>query len=152
MSFSGRFVVAERQRSREISSIDLQEVRISRISAIEPQHRAFPAMGDKRARNDKATAQTRNRCHIFGGLCHRRRSRRNGNIDSSQTRTDPAVTMVRGAPTLAAAADEACNWVCEGIVSKRLGSSYRSGRSPHWIKVKNPNAPAVKREGWKRIG
>ena len=58
-------------------------------------------MGDKRARNDKATAQTRNRCHIFGGLCHRRRSRRNGNIDSSQTRTDPAVTMVRGAPTLA---------------------------------------------------
>ena len=35
---------------------------------------------------------------------------------------------------------------CEGIVSKRLGSRYRSGRSPHWIKVKNPNAPAVKRE------
>jgi hypothetical protein len=23
---------------------------------------------------------------------------------------------------------------------------YRSGRSPHWIKSKNPNAPAVKRE------
>jgi len=36
--------------------------------------------------------------------------------------------------------------LCEGIVSKRLGSLYRSGRSPHWIKVKNPNAPAVKRE------
>ncbi len=35
---------------------------------------------------------------------------------------------------------------CEGIVSKRLGSSYRRGRSPHWVKVKNPNAPAVKRE------
>jgi len=32
------------------------------------------------------------------------------------------------------------------IVSKRLGSSYRSGRSKHWIKVKNPKAPAVKRE------
>jgi hypothetical protein len=29
---------------------------------------------------------------------------------------------------------------------KRLGSRYRSGRSPHWIKVKNPDAPAVKRE------
>jgi len=41
---------------------------------------------------------------------------------------------------------EACKLGCEGIVSKRLGSSYRSGRSPHWVKVKNPNAPAVKRE------
>jgi hypothetical protein len=35
---------------------------------------------------------------------------------------------------------------CEGIVSKRLGSIYRRGRSPLWIKVKNPAAPAVKRE------
>jgi hypothetical protein len=23
---------------------------------------------------------------------------------------------------------------------------YRSGRSPHWLKMKNPAAPAVKRE------
>jgi ATP dependent DNA ligase domain len=35
---------------------------------------------------------------------------------------------------------------CEGIVSKRLGSPYRSGRSPHWLKIKNPAVPAVKRE------
>jgi ATP-dependent DNA ligase len=35
---------------------------------------------------------------------------------------------------------------CGGIVSKRLGSSYRSGRADCWIKVKNPNAPAVRRE------
>ena len=40
----------------------------------------------------------------------------------------------------------ACKLGCEGIVSKRLGSSYRSGRSPHWIKVKNPKALAVTRE------
>ena len=40
----------------------------------------------------------------------------------------------------------ACKLGCEGIVSKRLGTPYRSGRSPHWVKVKNPNAPAVKRE------
>jgi bifunctional non-homologous end joining protein LigD len=40
----------------------------------------------------------------------------------------------------------ACQLGCEGIVSKRLGSPYRSGRSPQWVKVKNPNAPAVKRE------
>ena len=31
-------------------------------------------------------------------------------------------------------------------MSKRLGSIYRRGRSPLWVKVKNPKAPAVKRE------
>jgi bifunctional non-homologous end joining protein LigD len=40
----------------------------------------------------------------------------------------------------------ACALGCEGIVSKRLGSPYRAGRSAHWLKVKNPAAPAVKRE------
>jgi hypothetical protein len=35
---------------------------------------------------------------------------------------------------------------CEGIVSKRLGSRYRSGRSLDWLKFKNPAAPAVRRE------
>jgi bifunctional non-homologous end joining protein LigD len=42
---------------------------------------------------------------------------------------------------------------CEGIVSKRLGSAYRSGRSAHWVKVKNPKAPAVtgeSEEDWGR--
>ena len=41
---------------------------------------------------------------------------------------------------------EACRLGCEGIVSKRLGSTYRRGRSPHWVKVKNPKAPAVTRK------
>jgi bifunctional non-homologous end joining protein LigD len=41
---------------------------------------------------------------------------------------------------------EAYKLGCEGIVSKRLGSIYRRGRSPLWVKVNNPNAPAVKRE------
>jgi bifunctional non-homologous end joining protein LigD len=41
---------------------------------------------------------------------------------------------------------QACLFGCEGIVSKRLGSLYRSGRSKHWIKVKNPAAPAARRE------
>jgi bifunctional non-homologous end joining protein LigD len=40
----------------------------------------------------------------------------------------------------------ACKMGLEGIVSKRLGSRYRSGRSPDWLKFKNPHAPAVKRE------
>ena len=42
--------------------------------------------------------------------------------------------------------EHACKLGCEGIVSKRLGSTYRSGRTQHWIKTKNPAAPAVKRE------
>jgi hypothetical protein len=40
----------------------------------------------------------------------------------------------------------ACALGCEGILSKRLGSPYRSGRVEHWLKIKNPAAPAVKRE------
>jgi bifunctional non-homologous end joining protein LigD len=40
----------------------------------------------------------------------------------------------------------ACKLGLEGIVSKRKDSPYRSGRSPHWLKMKNPAAPAVKRE------
>jgi bifunctional non-homologous end joining protein LigD len=47
----------------------------------------------------------------------------------------------------------ACKMGLEGIVSKRLGSRYRSGRSPDWLKFKNPEAPAVRREAeedWRR--
>ena len=52
----------------------------------------------------------------------------------------------------------ACALGCEGIVSKRLGSHYRWGRSPDWLKFKNPQAPAIRREaeedwgrgGWRR--
>jgi ATP-dependent DNA ligase len=42
---------------------------------------------------------------------------------------------------------------CEAIVSKRKGSRYVSGRSSHWLKAKNPSAPAVQREAdedWSR--
>jgi bifunctional non-homologous end joining protein LigD len=40
----------------------------------------------------------------------------------------------------------ACKMGLEGIVSKRKGSTYRSGRSSDWLKMKNPDAPAVTRE------
>jgi bifunctional non-homologous end joining protein LigD len=49
---------------------------------------------------------------------------------------------------------QACKLGSEGIVSKRRGSLYRSGRSTHWLKVKNPAAPAVRREAeedWRRV-
>jgi ATP-dependent DNA ligase len=38
---------------------------------------------------------------------------------------------------------------CDGrhrLVSKQLGSRYTSGRTRDWLKMKNPAAPAVKRE------
>ena len=40
----------------------------------------------------------------------------------------------------------ACKMGLEGIVSKRKDSAYRSGRSPDWLKMKNADAPALKRE------
>jgi ATP-dependent DNA ligase len=40
----------------------------------------------------------------------------------------------------------ACKPGPEGTMPKWKDSRYSSGRSPHWIKSKNPNAPAVKRE------
>jgi bifunctional non-homologous end joining protein LigD len=39
-----------------------------------------------------------------------------------------------------------CALGLEGIVSKRKGSSYRSGQSRDWLKSKNPASPAVRRE------
>jgi ATP-dependent DNA ligase len=41
--------------------------------------------------------------------------------------------------------DHACVMGLEGIVAKRRDRPYRSGRSPDWIKVKNPDAPAATR-------
>jgi bifunctional non-homologous end joining protein LigD len=46
----------------------------------------------------------------------------------------------------------ACKLGLEGIVSKRKDSRYRSGRSPDWLKMKNANAPAVKREEEEECG
>ena len=40
----------------------------------------------------------------------------------------------------------ACKLGLEGIVSKRKDSAYCSGRSPDWLKMKNSDALAVKRE------
>ena len=42
--------------------------------------------------------------------------------------------------------EHACALGCEGIVSKRLGSPYFSGRTDKRLKMKNPLAPAVSRE------
>jgi len=36
--------------------------------------------------------------------------------------------------------EHACKMGLEGIVSKRLGSRYRSGRTSDWLKFKNPGS------------
>jgi hypothetical protein len=44
--------------------------------------------------------------------------------------------------------------VAEGIVSKRIDGTYRSGPCPVWIKVRNPASDAVQRERsekWNRM-
>ncbi len=42
--------------------------------------------------------------------------------------------------------ERACALELEGIVSKRKDSRYLSGRSPYWLKTKNPAGEAVERE------
>jgi ATP-dependent DNA ligase len=39
----------------------------------------------------------------------------------------------------------ACKLGLEGIMSKRGDAPYRSGRSKAWLKVKNPDSPAMQR-------
>ena len=41
--------------------------------------------------------------------------------------------------------DAVCELGLEGIVSKRIGAPYRSGRARSWLKTKNPKAPAATR-------
>src|SRR5262249_54145076 len=46
----------------------------------------------------------------------------------------------------------ACKLGFEGIVSKRLGSRYTSGRTRHWLKMKNPAAPGGEARSGGRLG
>jgi bifunctional non-homologous end joining protein LigD len=58
--------------------------------------------------------------------------RRIGIVLSDHTDEDGALLFVH-----------ACRMGLEGIVSKRLSAPYRSGRSRDWLKVKNPDSPAM---------
>ena len=40
----------------------------------------------------------------------------------------------------------ACSLALERIVSKRKDSRHLSGRSPYWLKMKNPDSEVVMRE------
>lgn len=41
--------------------------------------------------------------------------------------------------------EHACNLGLEGIVSKRRDLPYQAGKSKRWLKIKNPNSPAMLR-------
>jgi bifunctional non-homologous end joining protein LigD len=60
--------------------------------------------------------------------------RRLGIVLSAHTADDGATIFQR-----------ACKLGLEGIVSKRLSAPYRSGPSRDWLKVKNPDSPAMVR-------
>ena len=49
---------------------------------------------------------------------------------------------------------QACAMGLEGIVSKRLTAPYKSGPSRDWVKVKNPDSPAMirARDHFARLG
>jgi bifunctional non-homologous end joining protein LigD len=64
-----------------------------------------------------------------------RGSKRNGGLRLSEHLDGDGAEMYR----------HACKLGLEGIVSKRRDAPYRSGRSAHWVKIKNPNAPAALR-------
>jgi bifunctional non-homologous end joining protein LigD len=51
--------------------------------------------------------------------------------------------VVEDGPTVFA---HACRLGAEGIVSKKVDGTYRSGPCPVWIKVRNPASVAVQRE------
>ena len=78
------------------------------------------------------------------------------NLTSPQVAKSPILRLAPFSSRLAAGQTvfaHACKLGLEGIVSKRRDSPYRSGRSPDWLKMKNPACAAVKREAeedWRR--
>ena len=73
-----------------------------------------------------------------------------GRLSTSRFRSKPCgppVELVEhvadDGPTVFA---HACQLGAEGIVSKRVDGTYRSGPCPVWIKVRNPASIAVQRE------
>lgn len=66
---------------------------------------------------------------------------------SNQKRIFPTTYVVLNGVELFDAADQA---ELEGIVAKRVGSLYRRGRSPDWLKIKTKHGRAIdeEREKW----
>jgi hypothetical protein len=67
-----------------------------------------------------------------------------GRARRSSTRLAMASPSTSISLAMARSSSSACTLGC--ILSKRLGSAYRAGRVDCWLKIKNPTAPAIKRE------
>ena len=69
---------------------------------------------------------------------------RRAKVGTAKRRSIQFVELLTGdGPTVF---DPACRMGLEGIVSKRVDASYRSGPSRVWLKSKNPASEAVRRE------
>ena len=90
----------------------------------------------------------RNPDELDAVICGRRRSRNDGPHSPSCCVGSRAASVypITSRPDGPAVFRHACALGVEGIVSKRKGSPYRSGRTLDWIKVKNPQSPAAKRD------
>ena len=62
---------------------------------------------------------------------------------SGSVRGEGGNILTYSAPTVF---EHACRFGAEGIVSKRVDGTYRSGPCSVWIKVRNPASIAVQRE------
>jgi hypothetical protein len=71
---------------------------------------------------------------VFVGVRHHRTQWRRSETRTARTGKAALERLIARARRAA----HACKMGLEGIVSKRKDSHYRSGRSPHWIKSKNP--------------
>jgi ATP-dependent DNA ligase len=72
--------------------------------------------------------------------------RRKANLERLLRKARPGIRYSEHLTSEAAAMFAfACKMGLEGIVSKRRDSRYQSGRSRDWIKVKNPESPAMLR-------
>ena len=74
------------------------------------------------------------RLNSFASLAHLRRKAKPGIRYSEHLVGDGRKLFV-----------QACHMGLEGIVSKRINSPYRSGKSKAWLKLKNPHAPGYLR-------
>jgi ATP-dependent DNA ligase len=88
-------------------------------------------MGSQSSTRSTATAPSGDRKRRLAGLVGKRRL---GIVLGEHTDEDGAAIFL-----------QACKMGFEGIVSKRLTAPYRSGPSRDWVKVKNPDSPAMVR-------
>jgi hypothetical protein len=77
-------------------------------------------------------------CYFRYAQVMRRRSSKLGNHDAVLPNVQTHARPESGKDSSNAVVSHDSEMGLQGITSKRLGSRYRSGRSPDWLKFKNP--------------